>query len=132
MNIPNYVKVSRKEWARELCSILEADLNYEDTENPAAQLLYEFVEWAAIAYAGEEVPNAVDLANTYQEDGEFYIRIEEIGENASDEQWEEFCKGKNCLFWDEGFACLTDGYCQNIPNLEQNLNERIKNETETD
>jgi len=109
-----------REWTRDLWSHLSELSTSDKTEeaaDPAVQLMGQYIEWAAKNYAGEEVPAAVDLATCYLDDGEFLIRREELEENANpsvklppSEEWERLCVEYECLFWNNEYACITDGY----------------------
>jgi len=113
----DFVKVSKREWLRELCSCIEDRFSADDlagkTDKPAAQLMEKYVDWAAATYAGEEVPQAYDLALYYVE-GEF-ISKREIFKDAEDdiavdEGWDAYCKERQCLFWNDDYGCISDNY----------------------
>jgi hypothetical protein len=103
------VKVSRREWLRELYSCIEDNFSAADMNGPAATLMEKYVDWAASAYSGEDVPNANDLSNYYV-DGEFISREKEFEEEVEDDVWENHCKQKKCLFWDDEYGCISDNY----------------------
>jgi hypothetical protein len=115
----DFVKVSRKEWLRELYSCIKDNLSADDlagkTENPAAQLLEKYIDWAATAYSGEEVPYANDLANYYVV-GEFISKREVFKDDEDDPalacwgDWDTYCRARKCLFWDDEYACISDNY----------------------
>jgi len=122
-----YVKLAKKDWIRELDNYLSCDYDPNDGEylpdSPEGQLIDDYVEWASKNYDGQEVPAASDLSSCYSCEGEFFDRQEELElcnlSEDTDEAWDAYCEEHKCIFWNSKFACLTDGYYENIPELKQ-------------
>jgi hypothetical protein len=102
-----YVKIDMHSWARELGEHLDETLDGEDS--PAAHLSEIYTEWAAKHYAKKSVPAAVDMAACYRDEGKFITRED----GMSDKTWKKHCQAAGCLFWDDKYACVSDGFYSN-------------------
>jgi len=106
----DYVKIDAKDWLEDLEECLRAhfsSLKAVNKDLPAHQLVQTYIEWAEKEYLGERVPMAKELADTYLADGEFLVRKEE---KIAMKDWALHCIDRQCLFWNEDFACVTDGF----------------------
>jgi len=112
MNLTGIVKISKREWIRELESYIEDYFEPEDTTKIAKILLDAYITRAAEYYDGKEVPTAYNLAKLYVEEGEWLEReVMGLHEEGMDiETWRQYCVDHNVFCFTDDYACVTDGY----------------------